>query len=88
MVDIKCLICRESLEFPPYIDADDYDGQLYCQSCQLLLDVKLVESKVRKYRVADKQTKPRPSVIKVVSSIPRRDYSKEAEGDVKKLKES
>jgi len=83
MVDIKCLICEESLEIPPYIDPDNYDGQLYCRACQLLWDVKLVESKVRKYKVAEKQTKPRPSNITIVSSIPEYDDSKKAEGDIK-----
>ena len=83
MVEIKCLVCGESLEIPRYIDPDDYDGQLYCKSCQLLLDIKLLKSKVRKYRVAAKQTKPRPSEITIVSSMPRPDYSKKAGGDVK-----
>jgi hypothetical protein len=79
MVDIKCLICEESLEIPPYIDTENYDGQLYCRACQLLWDVKLVESKVRKFKVAEKQTKPRPSNITMVSSIPRPSDSEQKE---------
>lgn len=88
MVDINCLVCEEPIKIPSYIDPDDYDGQLYCQSCQLLLDIKLLKSKVRKYRFAAKQTKPRPSEINIISNIPRPDYSKKAEGAAKELKEN
>ena len=55
MVDIKCLVCEESLEIPPYIDPADYDGQLVCQECKSLLHVKLVKGKVQKYKIVEKK---------------------------------
>ena len=86
MVEIECLVCRKKIRFPQYIDPNNYDGQLYCRACQLLLDVKLVASKVRKYKVAEKQTKPRPPVIKLITAVPRPDYPKNAQQEPKKLK--
>ena len=55
MVDINCLVCEEHIELPRYIDTQDYDGEVVCQKCESLLHVKLVKSKVRKYRVVEKK---------------------------------
>ena len=88
MVDIKCLVCEKSLKIPPDIDPADYDGQLFCRKCNLLFDVKLKLSKLRKYKVAKKQPEVKTDINIVYSPVPRPDYSKEAEGEVKELKES
>lgn len=80
MVDIKCLVCGESLEIPPYIDTDNYDGQLNCHKCNSLLYIKLVSSKVRKYRVVEKNTQA-TNIIK--SAFPERKYPTSAQGDIK-----
>jgi len=82
MVDIKCLVCEESLKIPPYIDPDNYDGQLVCHKCNSLLHVKLVASKVRKYKVVENK---RERDIKIILSPA---YPKEAEDEEKELKES
>jgi len=55
VVDINCLVCGEHIELPKYIDTQDYDGEMVCQKCESLLHVKLVKSKVRKYRVVEKK---------------------------------
>ena len=54
MVSISCLACGESIELPPHIDTEDYDGEVPCQECGALLYIKLVKSKLRKYKVVDK----------------------------------
>ena len=83
MVEIECLVCGKPIEFPSYIDPDDYDGQIFCRECNLLLYVRLKSSKVKKYKVVEKQTINVKSDIIVHSSIRRPDYSKESEGKVK-----
>ena len=83
MVEIDCLVCEKPIKFPSYIDPDDYDGQIFCHECNLLLYVRLKSSKVKKYKVVEKQTINVKSDIIVKSSIPRPDYSKESEGKVK-----
>ena len=47
--EIECLICRERIEFPEYISAEDYVGALRCATCQSLFDVVLKSNKVREY---------------------------------------
>ncbi len=68
MVEIECLVCKKKIIFPSYINPTNYDGQLYCKECQLLLDIKLVKSEVIKYKVAVKQPEPTPPVIKVITA--------------------
>jgi hypothetical protein len=75
MVDIKCLVCKESLVIPPYIDPADYDGQLFCHECNLLWNVRFKSSKVVKYKLAEKQPKAQPSKIIVKMGIPPYDES-------------
>jgi len=88
MVEIEYLACDKTLELPQSIDTDNYDGQIFCHECNLLLYVRLKSSKVKKYKVVEKQAINVKSDIIVKSNIPRPDYSKQAEGDVKELKES
>jgi uncharacterized Zn finger protein len=57
MVDIKCLLCEETLKIHQLIDIEDYDGQLSCQKCKSLFQVKIVKSKLNKYRVVKKGTR-------------------------------
>ena len=54
MVEIQCLICEKLIKFPSYIDPDDYDGQVVCQECNSLLHIKLKSSKVKEYKVVEK----------------------------------
>ena len=57
MVDIKCLLCGETLKIHQYIDIENYDGQLACQKCWSLFQVKTVKSKLNKYKVVKKGTR-------------------------------
>jgi len=75
IANIKCLVCDKPLRFPSYIDTVDYDGQVKCQECGSVLHIKLVQSKVRKYKIIDKHLIQN---IIVHTSVPRPDYSKEA----------
>ena len=68
MVEINCLVCEKPIKFPPYIDSEDYDGHIFCHECNLLLYIKLKSSKVKKYKVVEKQT------IKVQSNIVLKDF--------------
>jgi hypothetical protein len=64
VVDINCLVCEERIDLPKYIDTQDYDGEVVCQKCESLLHVKLVKSKVRKYRVVEKKFRtPAPDEV-------------------------
>jgi len=85
MVDIKCLVCEESLQIPLYIDPADYDGQLVCHKCKSLLHVKFVGSKVKKYKVVEKKME---RDIKIITGVPRPPSSEKAENEEKDLKES
>jgi DNA-directed RNA polymerase subunit RPC12/RpoP len=57
MVKIECLICGKSVKIPSYIDPDDYDGEINCQNCTSRLYVRLVQSKVKKFKVVEKNSK-------------------------------
>ena len=83
MVEIECLVCGKPIKFPSYIDSDDYDGHIFCHECNLLLYVKMKSSKVKKYKVVEKQTIKVHSDIIFKSNIPRPDYSKKSEGNDK-----
>ena len=85
MVELECLVCGKAIKIPQFIDTDNYDGQLVCHKCNSLLHVKLVASKVRKYKVVENK---KERDIKIIYSIPRPPSSKEAEGEEKELKES
>jgi len=54
MVAISCLVCGNPVELPQYIDIENCDGEVVCQKCESLLHIKLVKSKVQKYRVVEK----------------------------------
>lgn len=53
MVELECLVCGKAIKIPQFIDTDNYDGQITCHKCNSLLHVKLVASKVRKYKVVE-----------------------------------
>ena len=55
MVEINCIVCEKPIKFPSYIDPDDYDGHIVCHECNLLLYVKMKSSKVKKYKVVERQ---------------------------------
>ena len=54
MVKIECLLCEKPIKLPKYVDTENYDGEVVCQECQSLLYIKLVKSKVQKYRVKER----------------------------------
>jgi len=57
MVELECPNCKILIDIPKGIDTNHYDGIIVCQKCGLWLDIKLVESKVRKRKVVEKQVK-------------------------------
>jgi len=66
MVEIQCLACDKTLELPQFVDTDNYDGQLVCPQCKTLLYVKLVKSKVLKYKIVERLRLGTPVEIEVV----------------------
>lgn len=81
MVEINCIVCEKPIKLPSYIDPDDYDGHIFCHECNLLLYVKMKSSKVKKYKVVEKQKiNVQPNII-LKTSIPP--YSNESEGNDK-----
>ena len=54
MVEIECLLCEKPIKLPRHIDTEDYDGDVVCQECKSLLYIKLVKSKLLKYRFKEK----------------------------------
>ncbi len=79
MVKINCLQCGRLLKFPSYIDPEDYDGQIRCNKCKALLYIKFKSSEVKKYKLIGKQPNTYPHDIRVITAVPRPDYSKESE---------
>jgi DNA-directed RNA polymerase subunit RPC12/RpoP len=55
MFEIECLVCGEKVQIPQFVDTNNYDGQVVCKNCTSLLHVKLVQSKVRQYKVVEKK---------------------------------
>lgn len=83
---INCLICGNPIKMPlPNIDPDNYDGQIFCHECNLLLHIKSDGGKVLKYKVVPGQTINIERDIQVITAVPRPDYSKESEDKAKKL---
>jgi transcription elongation factor Elf1 len=76
MLEIRFLVCNRKTKVPQCVDFNNYKGQLYCRACQLLLDIEIVEEKVKKYKVAVKQIKPPLTNVKYLPSIPRLNYEK------------
>ena len=52
---LDCLVCGETFKIPQFIDTDNYDGQIICTNCASLLHVKIVQSKLRQYKVVEKE---------------------------------
>jgi len=62
MVEIECLACGEAIKPQQLNDTDNYDtenydGQIVCQECKSLLQVKLVNGKVQKYKIIEDKDK-------------------------------
>jgi hypothetical protein len=53
-VEINCLVCDKTIEIPPFIDTENYDGQISCPACKSLLHIKLLAAKLRKYEVVER----------------------------------
>ena len=78
MVEIQCLVCKNPLQMPSYIDPDDYDGQVICQECDALLHIKLRDSKVKKYKIIKYEIQP-PNIEFSMNIPPRSNEVKEDE---------
>lgn len=74
MVEIQCLACGKPLEIPQFVNTDNYDGQVVCQECKSLLQLKLEKEKLLKYRVVEKQFKSKSPAITHVETV--LDYGK------------
>ena len=83
---IDCLVCGNPIAMPlPNIDPDNYDGQIFCHECNLLLYIKSDGGKVPKYKVVPNQTINVKHDVKVITAVPRPDYSKKSEDKAKEL---
>ncbi len=65
MVEVECLLCEKPLKLPKDFDSEDYDGEAVCQECQSLFHIKIVKSKVRKYRIVERKFGPLPAGVMV-----------------------
>ena len=66
-MEINCLVCDKTIEIPPFIDTENYDGQISCPACKSLLHIKLLAAKLRKYEVVERgavaaASNPEPAV--------------------------
>ncbi len=57
MIEIQCLACGETLKIPQFVNTDNYDGQVVCQECKSLLQLKLEKEKVLKYKIVEDKFK-------------------------------
>ncbi len=48
---IPCLVCDKPIKLQTYINTQNYDGEVVCRECNSLLHIKLVKSKLEKYRL-------------------------------------
>ena len=55
--EIDCLDCSDNLEFPEWLNKDDYDGGLRCKECGALLNLKFKDGKLLKYKLLEKGEK-------------------------------
>jgi DNA-directed RNA polymerase subunit RPC12/RpoP len=68
MDKINCLVCGKPLRLPSYVvDSEQYDGEVRCEICFARLHLKLVGSKVQKYKVVS--TDQSPLTIKALYEI-------------------
>jgi hypothetical protein len=51
--EAECIVCKSIIKFPEYVD-EDYDGDLLCDNCGLLLSIKLEKGKVKVFKVKEK----------------------------------
>lgn len=66
MIEIQCLACDKALKLPQFVNTDNYDGQVVCPECKALLYVKLVKSKVLKYKIVERLRQGEPVTIEIV----------------------
>lgn len=57
MIEIQCLACGKTLKIPQFVNTDNYDGQVVCQECKSLLQLKLEKEKVLKYKIVEDKFK-------------------------------
>lgn len=48
---LPCLLCEKDIKIPSIINTKEYDGQIFCRECNTLLEIKLVKSRLEKYKV-------------------------------------
>ena len=67
--EVACLVCRETVEFPKYINTKMYGGEIVCQGCESRLHIKLEDSKVRKYKVVEKSEKNSSKMVELLEEL-------------------
>ena len=81
MVEIECLACDKTLELPQLVDTDNYDGLLKCSKCKILLHVKLVKGKLRKYDIVERRSSREPVTIIVENEESKRNVERVLSGE-------
>ena len=86
MVEIQCLACGETLKIPKFVNTDNYDGQVVCQECKSLLQMKLAKDKVLKYKVVENKSKQAKSltyvdIVKSAEEFKKQHEKEEREGN-------
>jgi len=79
-VEILCLGCGKPINLPEYVDSTSYDGEVRCPKCRSLLHIKLVNSKVLKYKMARQQEPPQLTADDIECA-----YQAQKEETIKKL---
>ena len=51
--NLECLICGKTFQIPKFVNIENYNGQVVCQNCGSLLHIRLIQSKVRQYKVVE-----------------------------------
>jgi hypothetical protein len=73
---LECLHCDHTIKLPKRIvDIEKYSGHIRCKNCWSLLSIKKVGNEIREYRFIKEGKRP-IEFIKIVSAVPRPDYSK------------
>ena len=71
MIDLRCLLCEETIIIPSFIDEDDYDGQLVCQNCTTLYHIKFSQKKLKKYEVKEINFRKTKKVEELLKELKR-----------------
>jgi len=51
MIDIKCLVCSQTLIIPAWINTEEFKGEIKCEKCLSRVGVIFVSSELREYKV-------------------------------------